>query len=406
MYGVYMDVRQQKGFEIAKTKQIQEKRFGWEVPSQTDSRKRYFVNQEFVCDCPDSELHEVTCKHAFAVRYYLKQVIETPQGDVVKEKRLTYPQAWSVYNQCQQEEKVKFMELLSDLLQEVEEPAYVFGRPKISTRTLLFASALKVYTNFSLRRFRCDLDTAREKGFVGYEPAFSSISAFMQREDLTPILSRLVQLSAITLKSVEKDFAVDSSGFRLTSFSEYCKDKHHMIKKHQWLKCHIMTGVKSNIITAVEIGLEHHSADVTQFIPLVNATADAGFKIEEVSADKAYVSFANYNAAKELGGQAFIPFKSNTAAHHPAARISKSKAWRKMFHFYQLHQEEFMEHYHKRSNVESTFFMLKSKFSDLIRSKNTTAQINELLLKILCHNIVVVAKEAELQSTKSDFSVL
>lgn len=49
-----------------------------------------------------------------------------------------------------------------------------------------------------------------------------------------------------------------------------------------------------------------------------------------------------------------------------------------------------------RSNVESTFFMLKAKFSDLIRSKTETAQINELLLKVLCHNIVVVNNEVRM----------
>lgn len=53
-------------------------------------------------------------------------------------------------------------------------------------------------------------------------------------------------------------------------------------------------------------------------------------------------------------------------------------------------RDEFMEHYHNRSNVETTFFMVKSKFGDMIRSKTKTAQINELLLKILCHNIVVL----------------
>ncbi len=49
-----------------------------------------------------------------------------------------------------------------------------------------------------------------------------------------------------------------------------------------------------------------------------------------------------------------------------------------------------MDHYHKRSNVESTNSMIKSKFTDIIRSKNGIAQINEVLLKVLCHNIVVL----------------
>jgi hypothetical protein len=41
---------------------------------------------------------------------------------------------------------------------------------------------------------------------------------------------------------------------------------------------------------------------------------------------------------------------------------------------------------HKRSNVETTFHMIKSKFGDSLRSKTKTAQINEALCKVLCHN--------------------
>jgi hypothetical protein len=36
----------------------------------------------------------------------------------------------------------------------------------------------------------------------------------------------------------------------------------------------------------------------------------------------------------------------------------------KLFHFYQFHQDEFLAHYRKRSNVESTFAMIKAKFGD------------------------------------------
>jgi len=90
-----------------------------------------------------------------------------------------------------------------------------------------------------------------------------------------------------------------------------------------------------------------------------------------------------------LGGTAYIPFKKNARG----IPRGKTHMWRKMFHYFKFNQEEFLEHYHARSNVESTFNMVKAKFSDLIRSKKPTAQTNELLCKILCHNIVVVIHE-------------
>ena len=61
-----------------------------------------------------------------------------------------------------------------------------------------------------------------------------------------------------------------------------------------------------------------------------------------------------------------------------------------MFHLYKFNQAEFMRHYHKRSNVEATFSMIKGKFGERLRSKTTVAQTNEVLCKILCHNLCCV----------------
>jgi hypothetical protein len=35
-----------------------------------------------------------------------------------------------------------------------------------------------------------------------------------------------------------------------------------------------------------------------------------------------------------------------------------------MFHCFQFNRDEFLQHYHKRSNVEPTFSMIKAKFRD------------------------------------------
>lgn len=58
-----------------------------------------------------------------------------------------------------------------------------------------------------------------------------------------------------------------------------------------------------------------------------------------------------------------------------------------MFNYYQFHREDFLAHYHKRSNVESTFSMIKAKFRDHVRSRTEVAMKNEVLCKVLCHNI-------------------
>src|SRR5205823_11038310 len=67
----------------------------------------------------------------------------------------------------------------------------------------------------------------------------------------------------------------------------------------------------------------------------------------------------------------------------------------KMFHFFQYRRDEFLKHYHKRSNVESTFSAVKRKFGDSLRSKTRPAMVNEVLLKLLCFNLTVLIHEQE-----------
>jgi transposase len=387
-------MRKEKGVEIAQKGKITEKNGVWLVPSQTNPRQTYEVNLRLdknTCTCEDYKERGIRCKHQFAVEITIsKQFNKDGTTTITQTKRITYPQNWKAYNTAQINEQELFMKLLSDLCKEVEEPLYTFGRPKLQLRDMVFSSALKVYSTFSLRRFMGDTKIAVEKGYINRQSSFTAVGKYMQNEKLTTILNQLITLSAMPLKNVETKFAVDSSGFRTTKFGEYCKEKHNTKQDHEWIKCHIICGVKTNIITAVEVGFEHHSADSPQFIPLVNATADLGFIMNEVSADKAYSGVANYKAVQDVGGQAYIPFRTNATGTRVG---NNARLWRRMFWYYQLKQDEFMQHYHLRSNVESTFFMMKAKFGDLIRSKDRTAQINELLLKVLCHNIVVVNNE-------------
>ena len=49
--------------------------------------------------------------------------------------------------------------------------------------------------------------------------------------------------------------------------------------------------------------------------------------------------------------------------------------------------------------------MIKSKFGDFVRSKDNTARVNEVLLKVLCHNTVVLIHEMNELDIDIDFSL-
>jgi transposase len=88
----------------------------------------------------------------------------------------------------------------------------------------------------------------------------------------------------------------------------------------------------------------------------------------------------------DKNGMPFLAWKNNAKPVHG----SGDPLWTRMYHFYAFNQAWFNEHYHKRSNVETTFSMIKDKFEERLRSRTETAQINEVLCKVLCHNICVV----------------
>jgi transposase len=299
----------------------------------------------------------------------------------------TTPQEWREYNQAQTNEKARLLELLFELCSGIEEPTQRMGRPRLPFSEMLFCAAYKIYSTFSSRRFISDLQIAKERGYISKVPHFNSVSNYLDMESMTPYLKALIVESSKALASVEKDFAVDSSGFATGTTEKWLHAKYsnpHTIDKKMWLKCHLMCGVKTNIVTSIEIS--HATAgDSPYFAPLVEQTA-ANFVMQEVSADKAYSSEKNLHLVLVKGAQPYIPFRSNT---NPADKRSGS-LWKRMFHFYKYNEEWFKRHYHKRSNVETVFSMVKAKFGERLRSKGTVAQTNELLCKILCHNLCCV----------------
>jgi transposase len=56
--------------------------------------------------------------------------------------------------------------------------------------------------------------------------------------------------------------------------------------------------------------------------------------------------------------------------------------------------ERFSLRYHLRSNVETTFSMVKAKFGDSVRSETDVAMKNEVLAKLVCHNICCLIQSA------------
>src|SRR5882672_4130156 len=332
--------REQRGLVIAATSKLQRSDDGnrWFVPSQTAGcPNTYTVKPDPAkphCTCPDFAARQLRCKHLYAVEIVTQREFtfdEESQTQTFTETvtvKQTYQQEWTAYNRAQCNEKDRFLSLLAELCKGIEEPIQSFGRPRLPLADMIFASTFKVYSTVSGRRFDSDLRDAHSKGFLTRAPHYTSISRYLENPTLTPFLRQLIEISSLPLQTVETDFAVDSSGFSTCRFAQWVKAKYSepkQMQRHEWIKVHLMCGVKTNVVTAVEV-TDRYCADSPQFAGLVKTTG-RNFTMSQVSADKAYLSSDNLQVVVDHNAMPFIPFKSNstTSKNHSAI-------WKRMFH--------------------------------------------------------------------------
>jgi transposase/predicted nucleic acid-binding Zn finger protein len=386
-----MDARQERGLVIAATSKIEQNKLGWKVPSQSGNGS-YIVNLDHgepFCTCPDYESRHQPCKHIHAVEYVIQRETK-PDGTTTYTEaiKVTYNQDWTAYNSAQTHEQEHFVTLLRDLCNGIPQPEYRYGRPRLPLTDVVFGLVYKAYSTMSGRRFTSELKEAQESGLINKAAHYNSAFRYLENPELAPLLKSLIEQSASPLRAIESDFAVDSSGFSTTTYNRWFDHKYGKNRSKQtWVKTHLMCGVKTHVVTSVE-ATPHESADNIQLPALVNQTAKT-FSVNEVSADKAYSDRRNLKAVQAVGGIAFIPFKVNSTGsgdhHHKFDGL-----WNRMWHFYNFNQAKFLQHYHKRSNAETVFSMIKAKFGSSIRAKSPIAQVNEVLCKVLCHNICVL----------------
>jgi len=336
---------------------------GWKVPSQSGNGT-YIVNLDHgnpFCTCPDFEKGNI-CKHIHAVEFVVQR--ETlPDGTTIETKsvKMTCTQEWTAYNDAQTHEQERFPELLSELCKGIVQPKQEgAGRRNHLLSDIIMAATCKVYSTMSGRRAMTDLRELQAKGFVTNTPSYNSIFDYLENPALTPLLKSLIEESASPLKTIEHDFAVDSSGFATTTYNRWFDHKWGKVRSEaKWIKAHLMCGVATHVVTSVEV-TPTETADAPQLPQLVNVTAKT-FAVNEVSADKAYSSRKNLRAVSSVGGVAYIPFKNRTTGcggHGDGF----DGLWNYMWAYYNYNRAEFLNHYHKRSNVESVFSMIKTKF--------------------------------------------
>jgi hypothetical protein len=92
------------------------------------------------------------------------------------------------------------------------------GRTRLPLRDMIYAAVYKIYSTVSSRRFMTDLKEEYLRGRISKLPNYNSINHYLDMPELTVYLQALITQSALPLKAVESDFAVDGSGFGTSSY--------------------------------------------------------------------------------------------------------------------------------------------------------------------------------------------
>lgn len=397
--------REERGRQIAQQGGIYAIGTHFAVPTQSPraTAAAYLVDLvDQTCTCPDFELTKSRCKHQEAVLFWIawEGKGRNANEDAQPAKRRTYPQNWSAYNEAQTTEKAHIEVLLKSLCDALHEPPQSGrGRRRITLRDGIFASVMKVYSTLSGRRATTDIRDSAQRLEMVKVPHYNSIFRCLESEATTQILTGMIEECAAPLAQIENllgQFSQDSTGFSMATYARWFDQKYGKLRaKHAWVKLHIMVGTATNVVAGVKVSGE---ADCPLLPGLLKTTAQR-FRVREVSADKAYLSKANLKAIEEVGAEPFIPFKANSTGGS-----STSPQWGRMWAHFSLRGEDFLKHYHRRSNVESTMWMLKSKFGSSVRSKLPTAQVNEVLCKVLCHNLTCIVHAITEFGIKADFT--
>lgn len=310
--------------------------------------------------------------------------------ETITVKRKTYPQEdWGRYRDSQHHEKSLLKRLAHDLCVRIAQPPRKPGpgAPRRLRSDLAYESIMKAYTNLSGSRVISDLNECFDDGYIAKVGHENSIHNFLASDETTPLLISLVEDAFVPLGAIENgQYAIDSTGMSPCIFDRYYSIRHQGVAaRRPYLKLHIMVGTTTHGIASLKV-TSASEGDSPQLEELLANARNKNVDVRELSADKAYSKIERFATLEKMGIAPFIPFRADAVIH------AEADAWSRHLAEFLFRKEHWLPHYHRRSNVETVFSMIKGKFGGSIRAKRPRSQINEVLCKCLAHNLCCYVK--------------
>lgn len=298
-------------------------------------------------------------------------------------KKKRYLRNESLYNTIQETEFLNFFDYVRHISLLISNEKT--GKKKKMRDIISCLLIWHKFPNLSARRAKSFLLFLKKFKIINANiPCFKTLCNYRAEPIIGNILDKLIIESSKPLSVIEHDFATDATGIRTNLFSSWysirCQKE---IRKRDHLTIHITTGVKSNIVTALNVEIKS-GKDNEIFREHVDKTAK-NFDVHEFSGDGKYWCKENCRKVIEVGAKPYFKVWKNWSG-----KSRGCMPWKLMNLEFKNNPEEYGKHYHKRSNVESTNHSKKALLGDKVYSRLPSARINEENLRWINHNINVL----------------
>jgi hypothetical protein len=273
------------------------------------------------------------------------------------------------------------------------------GRPPKKLADMLVCLLVwRKFPSLDARDAKAFLDFLRFYGVIDIDvPCFKTLCNYNNNSCVKTYLDKLITLTSKPLREIETKFATDMTGARTKTFSSWFSIRTgEIIEKRDHISAHITTGIKSNIVTAVDTCVK--SGRDNEILRKHADHTARNFDIEEWTGDSKYWCKENCKKIKSLGGVGwFWPHKNFSG------RYVKCGVFNKMSRALINEDEQALKSYHLRSNGESTIHSKKSKLGDFVRSKLSIGKEQEEHLKWVNYNFNVLVRALYEWNIEPDF---
>lgn len=195
----------------------------------------------------------------------------------------------------------------------------------------------------------------------------------------------LYKINFLLLAEVMKtkiDLLIDSSGIRIIGSSIwYCLRINKVISKRDCDKTHL--AVSSQFMFIMNWKITAYKRNDCPFFKILLKPFEL---LGIVSADKGYLSRANFQFVADRGGRAFIPFKKGKKKGS-TPKPKSCPAWKAAFYFWKTLNGIYMSIYHQRSRIECVFSALKKRYGDKLYCRSASMRRKEMALRFIAYNL-------------------